>query len=95
MGLLDDIKNKASDAIAGATGKLSAMVPSKGKDNADAAPSGMDMINAALAKGESGDGHSGSSSGDFEGGDEYDDILNDAIKPQRSDILDLLGIPDN
>lgn len=95
MGLLDDIKNKASDAIAGATGKLSAMVPSKGKDNAGAAPSGMDMINAALAKGESGDGHSGSSSGDFEGGDEYDDILNDAIKPQRSDILDLLGIPDN
>lgn len=101
MGLLDDLKSKANDAIAGATGKLSSLaVPGKGKGKgknaAGPAPSGMDAINAALARGESGgSSHDNGSSGDFEGGDEYDDILNDAIKPQRSDILDLLGIPDN
>lgn len=98
MGLLDDLKSKANDAIAGATGRLGSLASTgKGKKQAEPPVSGMDAINAALAQGEAGgsafedSGHSG----DFEGDDEYDDILNDAIKPQRSDILDLLGIPDN
>lgn len=97
MGLLDDLKSKANDAIAGTTGKLSSLASSgKGKKPASPSASGMDAINAALAKGEAGGADlDNGSSGDFDGGDEYDDILNDAIKPQRSDILDLLGIPDN
>lgn len=69
MGFLDDLKNKATGVLQGASGKLGDFNLSKRQSNTSKSDVGDDS--------------------------DYEQILNDEIKPQRSDVLELLGVPDD
>lgn len=71
MGFIDDLKNKATGVLQGASGKLGDLKLNKKQ--------------AGTSK----------DNDDFTGDSDYEQILNDEIKPQRSDVLELLGVPDD